>query len=1004
MPFKFHRHIAAVAFGAALVCAYVPWTTAPLGAQSAAPTVPGAKKPLSYDAYDAWWSIQGTTLSRDGEWLAYALTSQALDGQIVVRNLRTGQELRHPRGASPSFTPDGKFVVFTIAQTKAEEEKERVAARGRTGGAGGGENAQGQGRGAANTAPRTAAGIMTLATGQVATVERVGSVSLPEESSTWVALHRGRAGGGRGGRGGPGGRGGRGAAPAAAPATPTPAGAQGATENADGNNPRAKRKDNGSDLIVRNLASGQEITIPLVSDFAWSKDGSWLAYAVSSSKAEEDGTFARKMSDGTVVPLLKGKGNYKELTFDDAGAQLAFLSDQAEYEKEVSPYRAYYWKPGEAAATELVSAATRGIPPGMVVSDQGGLRFSEDGHRLFLGTAPPPSPPAAEGAPAPRAVDIWHWEDPLLQPMQRVRAQQERNRTYRAVVHLPEKRFVQLATPDWPTVAQGEDAARTIASSELPYRKEMSWDTTYTDIAILDLKTGQRQPALTHLRGSAPMSPGGKYLLYFDEQEADWFTYRIADGAKTNLTAKVNVRFWQEEHDSPSLAPAYGSAGWTKNDASVLLYDKYDIWEIKPDGSSPRMITNGDGRKNQIVYRYRTLDAEERAIPTDKPLLLSANDDRTESSGFYRVAYNSTAAPEKIITADKSFGPLTKARQADRLVFTQARFDEFPDLWVSDTNFRDMKKVSHANPQQAEYVWGKAELMQYTNADGKTLRAILVKPDNFDPAKKYPLMVYIYEELSEGLHSYRAPNPGTSINITRYVSNGYIVLMPDIVYDTGYPGQSAEKCVLPAVQTVVSQGFVDPKRIGIQGHSWGGYQITYLITRTNMFAAVEAGASVSNMISAYGGIRWGTGMSRAFQYEKTQSRIGAPPWDAPLQFIENSPIFWVEKVHTPYLTIHNDEDDAVPWYQGIEFFSAMRRLGKEAYMFVYNGEPHGLRQRDNMKHWTVHMDEFFDHYLLGKGEPDWMKKGVPYLERGKRDVNDLFKPKVAATAPTMQDK
>ena len=331
---------------------------------------------------------------------------------------------------------------------------------------------------------------------------------------------------------------------------------------------------------------------------------------------------------------------------------------------------------------------------------------------------------------------------------------------------------------------------------------------------------------------------------------------------------------------------------------------------------------------------------------------------------------------------DKSFGPIVKAKNADRVVFTQARFDEFPDLWVSDTSFRDMKKVSNANPQQSEYLWGKAELMQYINADGKTLRAIIAKPENFDPSKKYPLMVYIYEELSEGLHSYRAPNPGTSINITRYVSNGYVVLMPDIVYETGYPGESAEKCVIPAVNTVVAQGFIDPKRIGIQGHSWGGYQITHLITRTNMFAAVQAGASVSDMVSAYGGIRWGTGMSRAFQYQKTQSRIGLPPWDAPLQFIENSPIFWVEKVHTPYLSIHNDEDDAVPWYQGIEFFSAMRRLGKEAYMFVYNGEPHGLRQRDNQKHWTVHQDEFFDHFLLGKPKPEWMEKGVPYPREG----------------------
>jgi dipeptidyl aminopeptidase/acylaminoacyl peptidase len=969
------------------------WTSAPLDAQSAV----SGKRPLSYDAFDAWWSIQGTTLSRDGQWLAYALTSQGIDGQLVVRNLQTNQELRHPRGASPSFTPDGKFVAFTIAQTKAEEEKERLAGRGRgaEGSAGRGEGGQGRG---ANTAPRTSAGIMTLATGQVSTVERIGTVSLPAESSTWIALHRGRAGGGgRGGRGGGGGRGGRGGEP---PAQATQTGAPGETP-ADGA-PRAKRKDNGSDLVVRNLTTGQDVTIPLVTDFAWSRDGAWLAYAISSSNADEDGVFARRMSDGAITTLRKGKGNYKHLAFDEAGGQLAFVSDQAEYEKEISPYRAYYWKAGEAAAIELVSAATRGVPPGMVVSDQAAPRFSEDGQRLYLGTAPPPAAPAPEGAPQPRAVDIWHWQDPMLQPMQRVRAQQDRNRNYRAVVHLSDKRFVQLATPDFPNIANGEDPARAVSTSDLPYRREMSWDATYSDVALVDLKSGQRQPILQHWRGTPAMSPGGRFLLYFDEAEADWFTYRIADGAKVNLTAKLKLNFWREDHDTPNLPPAYGSAGWTKNDATILLYDKYDIWEVKPDGSGARMITGGHGRQTQTVFRYRSLDPEERTIPTDKPLLLSANDDTTESSGFYRVPYAGTAAPEKIVMLDKAFGAVIKAKNADRVVFTQARFDEFPDLWVSDTSFRDMKKVSNANPQQSEYAWGKTELMRYINADGKTLRAIIAKPENFDPSKKYPLMVYIYEELSEGLHSYRAPAPGTSINITRYVSNGYVVLMPDIVYETGYPGESAEKCVIPAVNTVVAQGFIDPKRIGIQGHSWGGYQITHLITRTNMFAAVQAGASVSNMISAYGGIRWGTGMSRAFQYEKTQSRIGQPPWDAPLQFIENSPIFWVEKVHTPYLSIHNDEDDAVPWYQGIEFFSAMRRLGKQAYMFVYNGEPHGLRQRDNMKHWTVHQDEFFDHFLLGKPKPEWMEKGVPYLERGRRNVEDLFKPKALTTPPTSQ--
>jgi hypothetical protein len=301
-----------------------------------------------------------------------------------------------------------------------------------------------------------------------------------------ASRHRGTGGAGRGGRGGRGaGRaGGPPTPPPATPAANTPAanapagpGGQpaqtGEGEPRETGSPRAKRKDPGSDLILRNLETGQDVTIPLVGDFAWSRDGAWLAYGVSSAKAEEDGAFARRMSDGTVTALHKGKGNYKEITFDEAGRQLAFVSDQADYDKDVSPYRLYHWKAGDAPATELVSGATRGVPQGMVVSDQGALRFSEDGQRLFLGTAPPAPAPAAEGAPDPRPVDVWHWKDPLLQPMQRVRAQQERNRNYRAVVHLADRRFVQLATPDMPTVNPGEDANRTLGTDDLTYRQEI---------------------------------------------------------------------------------------------------------------------------------------------------------------------------------------------------------------------------------------------------------------------------------------------------------------------------------------------------------------------------------------------------------------------------------------------------------------------------------------------------------------------------------------------------
>ncbi len=983
------------------------------------------KRPIPYDMYDSWKSIGGTRLSNDGQWLVYTITSRADDGEMILRNIATARETKIARGSAPVFTNDNKLLIYTIVPPRADSANDSSAtgAGARAGGAaagggGGGRGGGEPGEGAAGAqggagGSRNVMAIMTLATGAITTIEQVSSFRLPTESSTWVAIQKPRPTGGRGGNreggagggagGGGGGGGGRGGAGGAGGGAGAAGGAQqGGRGNAPAT-PQTKRIDPGAEVILRNLATGEQVSIPEVSEFAWDTKGTWVVYAIQSTDTLKDGAFARRMSDGKVVTLHTGLGHYKSIAFDSANTQLSFLSDEAEWEKAQPGWRVYHWKVGDSPATEVISNTIAGMPQGMVLSDAFAPRFTNDGKRMHIATARPPAPPAPTPAPgvpvtpappAPLRVDLWHFEDSQLQPMQQVRATQERNRTFRAIWHVGEKKIVQLATPDLPTVNVGNEGTVAIGTSDLKYQREISWDQTYNDVFLVDVKNGTRKLVLEHWGASASLSLAGKYIVFYDEAQGNWFTQRVSDGTRVNLTAKLPVKFQQENHDTPDAAGAYGTAGWTADDAAIILYDAYDIWEVKPDGSSARNLTSGEGRKQKIVFRYRSIGDAPPSFPTSGSIYLSATDETTKATGNYRLRLGPTAfVPEKLIMVDKALGAPTKAKNADVVVLTQSRFNEFPDLWITNTTFTTPTKVTNANPQQSNYVWGNAELIDYVNSDGKKLRAMLIKPDNFDPTKKYPMMVYIYEELTQGLHGYRAPGVGTSINLTRYVSNGYVVLQPDIVYDTGFPGESAEKCVIPAVNTVVGMGFIDPKRIGIQGHSWGGYQITHLITRTNLFAAVQAGASVSNMVSAYGGIRWGTGMSRAFQYEKTQSRIGAPPWDAPLEFIENSPIFWVEKVQTPYLTIHNDADDAVPWYQGIEFFSALRRLGKEAYFFNYNGERHGLSNRDNMMHWTVHQDEFFDHYLLGKPKPSWMENGVPFLERGTRDVRDMFKKK-----------
>jgi dipeptidyl aminopeptidase/acylaminoacyl peptidase len=929
-----------------------------------------AKKPIGYDVYDSWKSIQGTRISDDGRWLVYSLVPGEGDSELVVLELQTGKETRYPRGKEAVITPDSLFVIYTIAPPKAEVDKAKKDKK------------------KPEDQPKNGLGIINLKTGELVTVDRVKSFKVAEDSGKFIAYLLEAPPGKETDK------------DKTEKKEETKVGQEEKKESAQkpaekqDEKKTEKKKEPGTELIIRQLETGETVSVQEVSEYAWSKDGRYLAYATSSKKPEDDGAFLYQPGTLKTITLLKGQGHYVKLAFDDQGQKVAFLSDRDFYQEKVSPYKLYYWEEKMTLATEVAGPKTAGLPANNAPSENRTPSFSKDGSLLYFGYAPVPEP-EPEGALEPVKVDIWSFTDLELQPMQKVRAEQEKKRNYLAVSHLQTngRPILILGSPDLPEIRLSEDGRKALGVNNLPYRQLISWDREYADYYTVDIVTGRRTRILEKFPGPVSFSPEANYLIFYDHGPRAWFSYRLADGKKFDLTSKLGVNFFREEWDTPGEPPAYGLAGWTENDSSVLIYDRYDLWDIKPDGSGARLLTGKFGRENNLILRYQRLDREEKSISLKKPLLLSAFNDQTKATGFFRLDPARNEPPTRLIYQDKALASLQKAKKAEVYIFTAQTFEEFPDLWLSGPDFNNPRKISQANPQQADYLWGKAELITYLNADRRELQAILIKPENFDPGKKYPLMVYIYEKLSDGLHRYYAPGPGTSINFTRYVSNGYVLLMPDIVYEIGYPGSSAVKCVVPAVEKVINLGFIDPARVGIQGHSWGGYQITYLITQTDLFAACEAGAAVANMTSAYGGIRWGTGMSRAFQYEKTQSRIGAPLWERSLQYIENSPIFWIERVNTPYLTIHNDEDDAVPWYQGIEFFTAMRRLGKKAWMFNFNGEKHGLRERDNQKYWTVHLDEFFDHYLKGASAPGWMTEGVPYLERGKRDVSTLFKPK-----------
>ncbi|HEU0054101.1 MAG TPA: prolyl oligopeptidase family serine peptidase, partial [Longimicrobium sp.] len=746
----------------------------------------------------------------------------------------------------------------------------------------------------------------------------------------------------------------------------------------------AKKKDTGSTLVLRDLNSGDETRIEDVMAYAFDEGGRWLAYTVSGKDGGHDGAYVRALDGGRTHDLVTGAGNYKQLTLAKDGSQLAFVSDRDEYGRDRARYALYHVSlaGGRPAVHRFVDAASVG--GGRIVADKGRLAFSEDGGALTFGIAAPPLDSIPADSLADKAVfDLWNYRDTRLQPQQKVEASEDRDRSIAAVLDVGTGRWTVVGSDTLRDLKYSDDMRVAIAEDPLPYAISAMWGEGGSDVYVIDTRTGARRLVAKQAPFDPQISPDGKYVLWFDRDRA-WHAYDVATGRTANLTGAIGVRFDQETWDTPTAPAPWGAAGWTTGDRSVLLYDRYDVWEVDPAGRRPaRMVTDSAGRRGTIVFRVVDLDPDADAIDPARPLYLRAMNDDTKASGFYRDRLDADAPPARLVMEERSYGNLAKAADADVFVFTRATVAESPDLWAAGPDLARPVRLSEANPQQSRYRWANVELVRWRSDDGVDLQGLLYKPDDFDPSKKYPMVVYFYEQLSDGLYQYQMGVPRNVIQPTLYASNGYLVFMPYIHYTEGQPGESAMRSIVPGVRALIGRGFVDEKAVGLQGQSWGGYQAAYMITRTNMFRAAMTGAPVANMTSAYGGIRWQTGAARPFQYEHGQSRIGGSLWDRTNLYLENSPLFAANRVTTPLFIMSNDGDGAVPWYQGIEMFVALRRLGKEVYLINYNGDEHNPTKRANQIDVAIRMMQFFDHHLKGAPAPEWMTRGIPFLQKGR---------------------
>ena len=748
-------------------------------------------------------------------------------------------------------------------------------------------------------------------------------------------------------------------------------------------------------LVLMNPVTGDSIAFRSVSRYALSKDGSACAFVQTSNDSIDSLTVSyfdtKKMKARQV---FAGPGYNANLCIDDKGDQLAFTFSNDSIKEKA--YGLYYFGLKMKQPKFIIDTSFKNINEGWSVSKNGKIYFNDSGTELYFGTSPKPeiSPKDTLTKDEKVSVDIWNWKDLKLQPQQLKEVEREKKRSYVAVYFPARDQVIQLADKNLPNVSIDKKAGGkySLGYETKPYQRMTSWEASrYRDIYLVDRTTGKRQLALEKIASSFYLSPDQEYILWYNISDSTWNSYSVESNISISLTSSLGINFYYELNDVPNEAYSYGFAGWTKSGFPVL-YDNFDLWMFDPSGKKdPVNITANFGRKNSIKLRYIKLDREEVVLP--ERMLLSAFDTRTKDDGFYSLSQKTAGEPEKLIMEAVNFSRPVKAKDADEVIFTKSTFKVFPDLYTSNLEFEEIQRVTDANPQQAEYLWGDVKLVSWVNFNGNTMQGMLYTPENLDPKKKYPMLVYFYERYSDRLHSYSTPRPIRSvINFSYYVSNGYIIFIPDIKYRVGYPGASAYDCIVSGTQTMCDDyEFIDRTNIGIQGQSWGGYQVAYLVTRTDMYKAGMAGAPVSNMTSAYGGIRWGSGLSRAFQYEQTQSRIGGNLWDKLPLYMENSPLFYLDRVNTPLLIMHNDKDGAVPWYQGIELFNGLRRLDKPVWMLVYNGGPHSLKRRADCKDLTVRMQQFFDHYLKGAPEPVWMKYGVPAIDKGKEFGFELVK-------------
>lgn len=908
------------------------------------------KKQLDHSVYDQWEQVSDLNISSAGKYLWYERNPQEGDGELIIRDVRSRKEIKIPRGHRAVITENEQYVICLIKPFHEDYRRAKIKKL------------------KSEQMPKDSVAIISLKNNRIEKHPEIRSYKIPQKGSRYVAIH-----------------------------------------TSDTTlMPKQERKNNkiGNPLLIFDLVANRVDTLPHVEMYRFDLSGNMLATVVNT---KEKKSKAKKvewldLSQHKTIYTSAQSAFYTLPTFNDESTEMLFLSSAdtlSSGSKQCGVYKVAYQNGILQVDTLLKAGSQTHLPQGWGVNEHANPYFSQDGKNIFVGMGriiPPKDTSIISFETA--ELDIWNYADDELPPMQLANLKSDIKKTALAIYQKADKSLLPIATSFYQScgLPQGANGNVALVVDREASIKAMQWDIqNVVQLFLVSLESGQRTKIASGKLSSAHISPAGKYVSWFNLEDSQWYLHDIASSQQKVLTANMGVPFFDEEDDMPQLDPPYGYAGWTENDEALLLYDRYDIWAFPSNGKPATNITGGYGRDNHLRFRYQdvayrpssSISTQSRprfaeSISLSSKMLLSVFGYQTKENGFATIQWGKKNRLKIELLSGHTYAHLKKAEKAPVFTYTKSNYNITPNAYVTDNYWHTEQQMSDINKQMSDYQWGSVEPFSWKAYDGTPLEGLLYKPENFDSNGKYPVIVYFYEKSSHRLYQHYMPAPSASIvNIPLYVSRGYVVFVPDIVYKDGYPGESAYNCIVSGTEALAQNRWVDKERIGIQGQSWGGYQVSYLITRTNMFRCAEAGAPVSNMTSAYGGIRWTTGMSRQFQYEQTQSRIGKTLWEDVELYLKNSPLFYADKVETPLLIMHNDGDGAVPWYQGIEYFMALRRLGKPVWMLQYNKEEHNLMQRRNRKDLSVRMLQFFDYYLQDAPMPVWMKKGIPAWRKGQ---------------------